>query len=243
MLPRLKRRKESVNYKEDDERQPESTSKWTNEDIEKFNIVVRDVEGFPTFNNIVVQLELREWDGENWLNNCNVESLNVNNKIKTLVDKIIEVQTYSGMLDEYYVDGYMNTLLSLFQFDDYPCLFYPQHIFTATLTSEKSEETIVSKSDFGILNKKNRSIVVVVEDKTLANASVGNKWKENQVLGEIFVALHSDNKCKTVYAIRVVVNLFTFYKSTVTPEYKMACLTRNLKGEELIIERYPRVDL
>lgn len=49
------------------------------------------------------------------------------------------------MLDEYYVDGYMNTLLSLFQFDDYPCLFYPQHIFTATLTSEKGEELIIER--------------------------------------------------------------------------------------------------
>ena len=32
---------------------------------------------------------------------------------------------------------------------------------------------------------------LVIEDKTLANAKYANNWKEDQVLGELFVAVHN----------------------------------------------------
>ncbi|KXN66148.1 hypothetical protein CONCODRAFT_73862 [Conidiobolus coronatus NRRL 28638] len=210
-------------------------------DVKRFNIVVKNVGNFPRCENLAKQVELAEWKSEKWLRTCDLENLEVCNRVKTLVNKIITVYEYKGKSDEFYVDGYMTTLMSLLKMDDYPCMMYPQYIINAELGKGDDSENISSKCDFGIINKNKKSIIIVIEDKTMRNAKYQDNWKEIQVLGEIFVALHSSNY-NTVYAVRIVANLFTFYRCTISIEYKAASLKKELTNEELVVERYPKIE-
>lgn len=81
----------------------------------------------------------------------------------------------------------MNTFLQLLCFDDYPCLLYPQYSYSAKIGPRN--HTVNAKSDFSVIYNRHQ-ILLVIEDKTTSNANLTNNWKEDQVLGELFVAVH-----------------------------------------------------
>lgn len=242
----FKKRRASVDYKEEYFLDTPSTSKWTNKDLKDYNIKVINIDNFPKSEIICKELIIPEWKNEDWLYSCKIidikvsENKRINNKVKTLVDKIKEIQKYKNIINEIYVDGFMNTMLSIFEFDDYPCQYFPQYPLQ-TIFGGEIEQTITSKVDFGVISKFNNSAMLVIEDKTMTNADFYNDWKEAQVVGEIFVALH-DKNIKTVFGIRVVHTLFTFYKSTIDKDYKVSNLRGIFKQGELIIERFPEIN-
>ncbi|CAO3637748.1 unnamed protein product [Cunninghamella blakesleeana] len=234
----LKKRKVRVDYKEDDFLDTLSTRKWKNSDLKDYNIKVINIHVFPKSNNIYEELIIPEWKGEDWLYNCIISDIEIsenkktNNLVKTLVDTLKYIQRYKDNLDEIYVDDFMNVMLTILGFNEYPYKYYPQ--FTLQVEFGDANQIIISKVDFGVMSK-------LMEDKTISNAHYNNDWKEPQIIGEIFVALHN-NDIKTVYGVRVVHSLFTFYKSTINEDYKNSNLKGNFKQGELVIERYPPIN-
>lgn len=240
----FRKRKTNVNYEEEVFLDTPSTSSWTSNDLRDYNIEVININKFPKFNIICKELIIQEWKDEDWLDKCIISNINVsenkkiNNDIKTFIDKIKNIQKYKYIINEVYVDGFMNTMLGILGFDSYPCEYFPQYILQAEFG--EMNQKIISKSDFGIISKFNNSAMLVIEDKTMSNANFNNSWKEAQVVGEIFVALHNKN-FKTVYGVRVVHTLFTFYKSTIDDNYKISNLRGIFKQGKLIIERFPPI--
>ncbi|CAO3620773.1 unnamed protein product [Cunninghamella blakesleeana] len=84
-------------------------------------------------------------------------------------------------------------------------------------------QKITPKTDFGVRSKFNNSVMLVLEDRTMIKTNFSNSWKEALVISEMFVAFHNKD-LKTVYSVRVVYTLFTFYKSTIDYNYKITNL-------------------
>ena len=74
-------------------------------------------------------LVIPQWTDENWLKNVDAENLRdeCSNTVVTLIVKIRNVYVAENTITEMYVDGFMDSLLHILGFDDYPCLMYPQY--------------------------------------------------------------------------------------------------------------------
>jgi len=71
---------------------------------------------------------------ENMLNDISsIEYATTDKRIRTLLKKArnINIATSSVGIEEMYVDGFVNTLLSMMGFDDDPCGIYPQYMYSA----------------------------------------------------------------------------------------------------------------
>ena len=233
-----------------------STSKWEAGNAAFMKIEVTDVPDLHVlFENIISpeaqSLVIPQWTDENWLKNVNVENLNdeCSNTVVTLIVKVRNVYVAEKAITEMYIDGFMDSLLHILGFDDYPCLMYPQYQYTANIGS--SDHKIIAKSDFSVLTRHNK-MFLVIEDKTSANAKYSNNWKEDQVLGELFVAVHNivENHRQqdgslhypvVVYAVRVVGTKFTFYKAAATLQYIKETSRSIPTQNKMIVQRHPPV--
>ena len=221
----------------------ESASKWGDSTVKHLNILVKDVsEMFSdcTLNDEAMQLTIPEWKNGNWLLAEDISSMKHANRVKSLIAKIREVYIASTTISEMYVDGFMSTLLQILHFDDYPCLLYPQYTYSTKIGPRN--HTVNAKSDFSVLYNKHQ-ILLVIEDKTTSNANLTNNWKEDQVIGELFVAVHKAEEFPaSVYAVRVVGTLFTFYKAIATEEYILETAKQGFAVKSnMTVQRYPPV--
>jgi hypothetical protein len=89
------------------------------------------------------------------------------------------------------------------------------------------------------------------EDKVVTSATYANNWKEDQVMAELFAAVHYVvRNPKTVltypiivYAVRVIGTKFTFYKASATLDYIKETARRGMALEtEMVVQRYPLVE-
>lgn len=245
------RKRAKIDYQEDDTMDIKSTSYWKKETTLSLKINSVDCSMEEMFNNNILlkeeaeKLILPDWIDGNWLLSVNLEKIRLPNKIKTLIAKIKYIYIAQSTMKEMYVDGFMDTFLHFLEFDDYPCLMYPQYEYFADIWEE--EQHIIAKSDFGILTEKHK-MVIVIEDKTMENAKYSNNWKEDQILGELFVAVHDTVRNYkditypiNIFAIRVVGTLFTFYKTIVDKEYVKETLKGYPKDNYMIVQRHPNV--
>lgn len=226
----------------------ESASKWTIDTTQHLNIRVVDVDIALSHDNLPSEIEclvIPEWTDEEWLLNADI--MPYNNKVKALIYKIRTIFVSRRRVTEVVIDGYMDSLLHIVGFDDYPCLMYPQYRYSASIGPKPNN--IRATSDFGIITENNK-ILLVIEDKTTAGPTYANRWKEDQVLGELFVAVHylaAESRGKPeypidAYAIRVINTKFTFYKATATLEYlKESALLGMSEKSEMVVQRYPPV--
>lgn len=160
MLIRNLRKKKRIDYEESDEDKEyiydiekiediKSTSQWNDIITDKLKIKIEDINNYDdfidkkneTFDEI---LNIPEWKDAKWLENVNINNINVNNKIKTLISKIKYIYIAKNKMNEMYVDGFMDSLLHILGFDDYPCLLYPQYEYFAN----------IGRSDHGIIAKQ-----------------------------------------------------------------------------------------
>jgi len=128
--------------------------------------------------------------------------------------------------EEIYIDGFIYTLLNIMGLNNDPYYLYLQYIFKAFF--DKYKYKITFRADFAILSQS-RKIFLVMESKTMFNITFSNNWKEDQVIGEIFViAYHSFFHSSSfqpvrfplkIYAVRVISTQFTFYKSMMDHSY------------------------
>ena len=93
--------------------------------------------------------------------------------------------------------------------------------------------------------------MLVIEDKVVTSARYSNNWKEDQVMGEMFAAVHhivSHSRTTltypvSVYAVRVIGTKFTFYKACATLEYIKESARSGMSIEnEMKVHRCPRVE-
>ena len=246
----LRTRQESTNYSGESRSDNaftvdsiESTSRWGSLTVSHLKIKVIDVNELFSTQSIdgeATKLIMPEWKDGSWLES--IESAHCDSRVKSLLCKIRQVYIAGTAMTEMYIDGFMNTLLQILCFDNYPCLLYPQYSYWAKIGPKN--KTVNAKSDFSVILSNMHQMLLVVEDKTTSNANRTNNWKEDQVLGELFVAVHRERKYPaTVYAVRVVGTLFTFYRATATAEYVLesAQLGKAVQNE-MVIQRYPPVE-
>lgn len=237
----------------------ESASKWGDNTSKVMNIEVNDAhEMFPKELDLPSEakpLVIPEWINGGWLTNIDIKTLTYDNKVKTLIGKIKKVFLSRGSMTEVIVDGFMDSLLHILRFDDYPCFLYPQYEYFANIGP--GGHPVRAKPDFGVLSED--KIIIVIEDKTITGATYANRWKENQVLGELFIAVHfivakpesgpgpkpTVNYPVTVYAVRVVGTKFTFYRADATLEYisQSARMGPSIGSDiKMVVQRYPPVE-
>lgn len=227
----------------------ESASRWSDSTVKHLNVLVKDVSDMfsdCTLNDEAMQLTIPEWKSGNWLLSEDIDSMKHANRVKSLIAKIREVYIASTTISDNqssigcYVDGFMNTLLQILHFDDYPCLLYPQYTYSAKIGPRN--HTVNAKSDFSVLHNKHQ-ILLVIEDKTTSNANLTNNWKEDQVLGELFVAVHKAEVFPaSVYAVRVVGTLSTFYRAIATEEYILETAKQGFAVKsDMTVQRHPPV--
>jgi hypothetical protein len=264
----MKRSKVYVNYNEDSQENPTvehpiitindipSTSYWISDTTKALKIEVKNQENIfgDTDENILQRdasfLIFSEWKDENWLKNVDIKSLECNDNTKTLIEKLRIVYLAVNTVGEMYIDGFMDSLLHLLRFDSYPCLIYPQYQYSTMIGSR--EHNVIAKSDFSIVSASQQILLLVVEDKTVKSATYANNWKEDQVLGELFVAVHSIVNKKPpvkdlkypilVHAVRVIGTQFTFYKAEATKEYIKESAKTLPQKNKLIVYRHPIVE-
>lgn len=230
----------------------ESASKWKEDTTRYMKIKVVDVQQL--FSHTYLPDEAKpiiipEWTEGIWLKNVNIKTSHYNNKVKTLIGKIKKVfLSEEESITEVIVDGFMESLLNILGFDDYPCFLYPQYDYSAKIG--QNSRSIKAKPDFSVISESDK-IMLVIEDKIVTNAVYSNNWKEDQVMGELFAAVHHIvTKSRTkitypviVYAVRVIGTKFTFYKASATLEYikESAKLGMSIENE-MVVQRCPRVE-
>lgn len=228
----------------------ESASKWDDSTTGHMNIAVKDVIDMFTRMDLPAEAErvvLPEWKDSKWLIDIDLGRAPYSNSIKTLIEKIRRVVVAQMSMTEVLVDGFMNSLLYILGFDDYPYSVYPQYIYSTRIGP--NNRVVKARADFGVLSG-NKKIMLVVEDKTVTNATYANKWKEDQVMGELFVAAHdyvtrsrNIDYPVNVYAVRVIGTLFTFYKAAATLEYIKESSRRGMSiNNEMVVQRHPPVE-
>ena len=252
----LRPRSDSIDYSDDKHSELsalqsiKSTSKWDDNDVKRLKIKVVNVHSYKNQHIFeeAQQLVIPEWNDGHWLLEIRVEKLEYNNKIKTFILKLRRIYMASLIrqnLTEDHIDGFMDSLLHILRFDDYPCSVYPQYKYSAKVNNKN----IAAKPDFSILSNFNENkIVLVIENKTSNSASITNNWMEPQILGELFVAVHNVvtslniNYPVSIYAVRVIETRFTFYKTVTSLEYIIeTAQTGWATNNEMIVERYPQV--
>lgn len=221
-----------------------SASNWGDSTVQHLNVHVTNASeklfSHCFLSDDAIKLLIPEWTDGSWLVKEEISMLKHDRKVKTLIAKIREVYIASSTISEMYVDGFMSTLLQILCFDDYPCLLYPQYSYSTKIGPHN--HVVSAKSDFSVVYNR-RHMLLVVEDKTMSNAYVGNNWKEDQVLGEIFVAVHkADNFPVSMHAIRVVGTLFTFYKAVATKDYILETARSGTAVQnKMVVQRYPPI--
>ena len=233
-----------------------STSYWISDTTKALKIEVINQENI--FGNIdeniligdALFLVVSEWKDNDWLNNVDIKNLEYNNKIKTIIGKLRIVYRAVNAVGEIYIDGFMDSLLHLLGFDDYPCFTFPQYQYSTIIGSKN--HNVTAKSDFSVSSESHKILLLVVEDKTVKSATYANNWKEDQVFGELFVAVHSivnkqppvkDLKYPIlVHAVRVIGTQFTFYRAEATKEYIKESARRIPNKNKLTVYRHPTVE-
>lgn len=230
----------------------ESASRWRADTTAYMKIKVEDVPDM--FTNVSLPDEAKplvipEWTNGDWLRNVEIKTLLYGNKVKTLIAKIKKVfMSSEESITEVIVDGYMESMLHILCFDDYPCLMYPQYEYSAKIG--RDSRLVKAKPDFSILSEGNK-ILLVIEDKTVTSALYLNNWKEDQVMGELFAAVHyvvTRPRAKVTYpvivhAVRVIGTKFTFYRAEATKEYIKESAKLGVSiNNEMLVQRCPPVE-
>jgi hypothetical protein len=173
-----------------------------------------------------------------WNQHIDIDTLPVNGDVKTLIHEIKQVHDANSRIQESYVDTYVDSLLHILGFNFYPYSIKIQHKYEIKLNNDALK--ITAKPDFTVASIKS-NMLVVIEDKTLRNATYSNRWKEDQVLGELFVIAHNQriHQESNLYAVRIIGTLFTFYKATITIEYIKETLRGYPIKQHMNILRYP----
>lgn len=246
------RRSNSVSIDDESIYSVESASRWHVDTTKHMNIIVKDLMDMFPHMDLPARARIMiipEWEDTSFLIDMmrDLGKAPYNNSIKTLIRKVYRICIAQIGMTEVLVDGFIDSLLHILGFDDYPYSLYPQYSYMAHIGPNNL--AVNAKSDFSVLSG-NDQIMLVVEDKTVTNATYANNWKENQVIGELFVAVH-DYVTRSIgieylvsgYAVRVIGTRFTFYKATATLDYIRESARLGMsRDNEMVVQRHPPVE-
>ncbi|KAJ3392398.1 hypothetical protein HDU92_008457 [Lobulomyces angularis] len=178
----------------------------------------------------------------------NVDYPNINDNFNKEEKSIIQfmdivIENQSAKIDtcESKTDSFVNHLLSRMNFSEYPMMLEIHSICKFFVYNKK----ITSIYDFSV--KKDKMVFLVEEDKHLNNTEVSKAWGEYQIAGELIAAACNNinnlsninsSHIDTIYAMRVIGLVFTFYKVTFPVSYIIS-LGDGFPEESVIIYRYP----
>lgn len=138
--------------------------------------------------------------------------------------------------EESRTDSFVDRILRTLEFDEDPLMLQLQPLYKFFVY----DKVITSKYDFSIT--KNGRILLVDEDKHIANTGPSTSWGEYQIAGEILCGAANNYRITSstdwIYAVRVIGTKFTFYKCYATQTY-LNQLSSGLPEEKLTIFRYP----
>lgn len=155
-----------------------------------------------------------------------------------LVSDIIENETFVRGTEESKTSALVNHIFTKLEFGEYPLKINPQPMFSFNVHTHK----VSSKLDYAIM--KERSIMLVDEDKHIRNTGPPYAWGEYQIAGELIASAYTNFLLaprlykSTLYGVRVIGLKFTFYKATITSEY-LTSLGEGFPDLPVHILRYP----
>jgi hypothetical protein len=237
-----KRHRKEINYYADKSilsPRTHRTSDWTAKIVSDMHIRINDHSIFDLPTTYVERdINLACISDDEWRSIIDIKHLPLPAEYKTLVKEVKVVYDFDAKHLEYFIDTYVSTLFHVMKMNDYPLSINAQHELNVDIG--EYEERIISIPDF-IIRSEQSKMLVVVEDKTMVNAKYINQWRENQVMGEIFVAVHNMeiSKPSELYAIRIIGTLFTFYKAFITPDYIKESLMGLPIEHYMDVHRYP----
>ncbi|ORX43545.1 hypothetical protein DM01DRAFT_1378729 [Hesseltinella vesiculosa] len=98
---------------------------------------------------------------------------------------------------------YKTLVLELKRFNYYPLSISFQHKFEIKIGDDVC---LTSIPDFVVMSEESK-MLIIVEDNNMKNGTNFNQWKESQLIGEIFTAIHAMKieQDMNLYAIRIIV--------------------------------------
>ncbi|KXN69566.1 hypothetical protein CONCODRAFT_7978 [Conidiobolus coronatus NRRL 28638] len=236
-----KKQRKQINYEEYEPLLPNEfhkTSEWNKEVVNKMKIEVT--------NNNIFELEYNYTDPINimdneWKDTISIKDLPLSPEYKTLVLELKRVYDSENTLAEHYIDTYVDTLLHILKFHYYPLTINLKHKFEIKIDKEVC---VTSIPDFVIMSEYSK-LLIIVEDKNIKNATNFNQWKESQIMGEIFTAIHAlkIEQDINLYGVRIIGTLFTFYKAMITLDYILDTVGPKIPTKHsMTVYRYPDPD-
>ncbi|KAI8576784.1 hypothetical protein K450DRAFT_274365 [Umbelopsis ramanniana AG] len=229
---------------------PSDTSSWGREHLVAlkihYNNQLRSAEIAPLHGKYE-KLLLDSWEKPHFEYATNEQIKGFDKSVASIIMKIkYIIKLHTGPAKkEVRVDGFMMSLLTFLEFDEYPCMMYPQYMYTAKFQGDK---TIRCKVEFIVTNSQSY-VLLIVEDKHEDNTGSFNDWSENKIAGEMFGCVYHTVQMSeytrelklpiVVNAIRIIGTLFTFYTTEAYKPYIDECYHRLPIKNKMDIFRYP----
>ncbi|ORX43683.1 hypothetical protein DM01DRAFT_1196872 [Hesseltinella vesiculosa] len=197
LTQRNKRKRSEHSYKEEstssfsddsDEGNITLAKKWTNGLTKLMHIIVKSEHIFEEADDVDDEQYLPSITDDMWEAKIDIRSLPIKPIFKTLVKEVKDVHDARSRLYETYINDYVDTLLHNMHFHSYPLHINAQRRYEIKIKNDSI--TVVAIPDFVVTSYESK-MMIIIEDRTMHNASYGNRWKEDQVIAEIFVAAHS----------------------------------------------------
>lgn len=193
-----------------------------------------------------VKLFLPKWKTVQYLQFGKLDDLEVPDSYKSLMKKIYIVHHGDARSD--YIHGFMDTLLRILKFDDYPLRMYWRYEPFARIFNRLSYTTpsTICEPRIEVLTTNHRKLIVI-EYASKSSPEEDENDNENRLITQLYVAMHDtvlNHRDVTypvnVYAIRVLGTLFTFYKTVADENYIKRTTKRFPSNDEsMVVQRYP----
>jgi hypothetical protein len=223
---------------------PDSTSYFREVDVLTLNIEYRETENFlPTSpSQAPKEIYISHKHADSFRNCLYDETIifDLSRKERTLAKLISyvmanEIATIGT--EESRTDSFVDRILRTLEFDEDPLMLQLKPTYKFSVY----DKSITSKYDFGVT--RNGRILLVDEDKHIANTGPSTSWGEYQIAGEMLCGAANNYRVTSstdwIYAVRVIGTKFTFYKSSATQDYLNEISSGFPEENYMIIFRYP----
>lgn len=223
----------------------DSTSEFRQKDIDTLNILFADC-GAP--DDIVVQkqdhipsfLFIRDYNKYQIQSIADIGTSALDTEEKTLVDliqRVVQNEDVKIGTKESLTDTFVDFLLRKLGFESYPLRLNIKPIYVTRI----GRRTVTSECDFSV--ERNKSVLMIEEDKHLKNTYRSERFGEFQIAGELLAAAsenyQNDPKDQIIYGMRAIGTRFTFYKAFFSERY-LYSLPDGIPNEVATIYRYSK---
>lgn len=198
------------------------TNRWIYNTVLEYNcLITHDQLDKTTYKNDEYDL-IKEWNSLDFIKKFDFDD---DEKIAPNVKSLIyEIKQQNP--DKAHNDSYVNCLLNIINFIEYPI----RKRENIEMRNEfHSLKFICSKYDYFIKSVKNDNIAFIITDTTNRKSSMNNNWHENVVVGDMFNVMLYKN-VQYIYLMKVNFNKIIFYYA----EYRKDSMNARIKKSERI---------